>query len=268
MTTGAWAQRILAAQDGAMLMPRPTVQAPSFGLATAYGVADAVRQLRMNRGERPVGYKIGFTNRTIWPKYGVHAPIWGPVWAGTLHEAADAQAHTSLAGWVQPRLEPEIVFGWREPPRPGMSERELVDCLGWVAHGFEIVHTHYDQWRFEAADAVADGALHAGLWVGPRLPLDAFGSPAKELAQLTLELCCDGVCVDRGQGSVVLDGPIAALQVWLAAMYDQPHGWQVRAGDVVTTGTLTDAWPLKAGQVWTTRLNPPQLAGMTLRVLD
>ena len=50
----------------------------------AYERALSVRQLRINRGEVPRGYKIGFTNRTIWPRYGVYAPIWGTVWNTTL----------------------------------------------------------------------------------------------------------------------------------------------------------------------------------------
>ena len=33
---------------------------------------------------KPVGRKIGFTNRAIWPKYGVYQPIWGTVYDRTL----------------------------------------------------------------------------------------------------------------------------------------------------------------------------------------
>jgi 2-keto-4-pentenoate hydratase len=38
-------------------------------LTSAYRTASAVRQLRIERGEHPVGYKIGFTNRTIRSRY-------------------------------------------------------------------------------------------------------------------------------------------------------------------------------------------------------
>ena len=55
----------------------------AFDLAEAFAIADAHRRLRIARGERPLGYKIGFTNRGIWDRYGVHAPIWGPVWDST-----------------------------------------------------------------------------------------------------------------------------------------------------------------------------------------
>jgi 2-oxo-3-hexenedioate decarboxylase len=50
---------------------------PDFGLDDAYRVTAAVRAKRDARGERPVGRKIGFTNRTIWAEYNVHAPMWG-----------------------------------------------------------------------------------------------------------------------------------------------------------------------------------------------
>jgi len=50
----------------------------------AYLRALAVRQLRLARGEVPRGYKIGFTNCSIWPLYQVFAPIWGTRWAGWL----------------------------------------------------------------------------------------------------------------------------------------------------------------------------------------
>jgi hypothetical protein len=35
---------------------------------------------------------------------------------------------------------------------------------------------------------------------------------------------------------------------------------------VVTTGTLTDAWPLQPGQRWRTVLSEPLLSGLTLAV--
>jgi 2-oxo-3-hexenedioate decarboxylase len=49
-------------------------------------------------------------------------------------------------------------------------------------------------------------------------------------------------------------------------MRAQPHGWSVGAGDVVTTGTLTDAWPLQAGQVWHTRIVADRLPGLRLDI--
>src|SRR3712207_7701374 len=62
-----------------------------------------VIERRMTRGERALGWKIGFTNRTIWDEYGVHAPIWGPMYDSTLQfvDPAEGAVPCSLAGLVR-----------------------------------------------------------------------------------------------------------------------------------------------------------------------
>ncbi len=267
MTPAEYARALLAACDGANRLELPSAHDSGFDLLRGYAVADQLRTLRLARGERQRGYKIGFTNRTIWPRYGVFGPIWGPVWDTTLQMLDGTDAALSLAGLVQPRLEPEVVFGFASTPRAGMSEAELAGCIDWVAHGFEIVHTHYDDWKFQAADTVADFALHGRLLVGPRVPIGAFASPRDELAALGVELRCGAECVDQGSGRNVLDSPLTALRLWVDAMLAQGFGWTIEPGYVVTTGTLTDAAPLKPGQVWTTHLSDARLAGLTLRTL-
>ena len=127
--------------------------------AQALAVQDEIIALRRARGERTVGYKIGFTNRTIWPVYGVHQPIWGPVWNTSLHRLAGTHVDINLAALAEPRLEPEIVIGLRHSPPPDadartlQSLRRLIDCVEWVAPGFEIVRTHPPE-RIQAYNAV------------------------------------------------------------------------------------------------------------------
>ena len=85
-------------------------------LPSAYRSALAVRGLRIARGETPRGYKIGFTNRGIWQRYHVYAPIWGSMWDTTV-VSCDGSGTLSLAHLCQPRIEPETVFGFRVTPR-------------------------------------------------------------------------------------------------------------------------------------------------------
>ena len=170
------ATALLAAYDGTRLLPTFTGSDPSFQLAGAYEVADEIRRRRIARGERPLGYKIGFTNRGIWQRYGVFGPIWGPVWDTTTERVDSGATSVSLARFVAPRLEPEVMFGFSRAPRAGLSVVELAACVDWVAHGFEIVDTHFADWRFAAADTVADFALHGRLFVGPRVAIERFGA--------------------------------------------------------------------------------------------
>jgi 2-oxo-3-hexenedioate decarboxylase len=263
---GQRARELLAARDGAAQLATITGRDPAFTMSDAYVVADELRRMRLVRGERTLGYKIGFTNRGIWARYGVFEPIWGPVWDTTLERVDDARATVSLAQFAAPRLEPEIMFGFARTPAAGQSREELFDCIEWVAHGFEIVDTHFAGWRFAAADTVADFALHGRLFVGPRVPVARFDRAcvAAELAATEVVLMCDGRDVETGRADIVLDGPLHALRLWVHAMAAQPQRWPIAAGDIVTTGTITDAAPLRPGERWQTRLSDPRFAPMTL----
>ena len=266
---GAKARALLVARDEAQLLPTFTGADATCSLADGYAVADEIRRLRIAAGDTPRGYKIGFTNRGIWDRYGVHAPIWGPIWNSTLEfSASNGDACVSLAPFVQPRLEPEIMFSFASAPHAGMSERELAGCIDWVAHGFEIVHTHFDGWRFRAADTVADFALHGRLIVGARVPIGEFADPVAELAALRVTLCRSGVDVESGSAEIVLGGPLTALRLWVDAMAAQPQQWPIERGDIVTTGTITDAAPIQAGERWHTRISDSRLAGVDLHTQD
>jgi 2-oxo-3-hexenedioate decarboxylase len=144
-------------------VPPFSARRADFGLKDAYQVAAAVRTQRERRGERAVGRKIGFTNRTIWAEYNVHAPMWGYVYDRTVHDLPEAGADVSLDGLTEPRIEPEIVFGLGAAPVPGLDEQALLRCIDCVAHGFEIVQSIFPSWTFLAADTIAAYGLHGEL---------------------------------------------------------------------------------------------------------
>jgi 2-oxo-3-hexenedioate decarboxylase len=103
-----------------------------------YAAARVLHERRLSEGWRPVGRKIGFTNRSIWARYGVYEPIWGFVYDRTLIEAHDGEARVPLAGLHQPRIEPEIAFKLAARPRSSRPQ-ELIRSIEWVAHSVEIV---------------------------------------------------------------------------------------------------------------------------------
>ena len=262
----------------ARLNCRPIDWAADFpaSLTQAYVLALDVRQARIAQGDVPVGYKVGFTNRSIWPRYEVYAPIWGTVWQSTMTQIALGAPNAgvlSLNNLCEPRIEPEIVFCLRVAPPLDCSAEQLVASLEWVAHGIEIVHTHFSHWKFTAAQAVADAGLHGLLLVGNRIQLPA-GTPSLEvinqLARLKLRLYGDGVLKDEGNGANVLDGPVQALLHFVQELSATPGAPALKAGDVVTTGTLTDAHPVQAGQTWHTEIDAQgsfagAIEGLTVR---
>ena len=229
-------------------------------VAGAYQSALQVRQLRMDRGEVPRGYKIGFTNRSIWPRYNVLAPIWGTVWNTTL-EFCEGDAAIPLSDRCQPRIEPEAVFGMRATPPANATLEALYDCIEWVAPGFEIVQSHAANWKFTASMAVRDGGLHSHLLVGRRVAVNTI-APSAQALNLTLAGCQvalhkDGALAERGQGLNVLDGPLLALSYFLGELRQCKAAPDLKPGDVITTGTWTDAWPVQAGETWRADFQAP-----------
>ena len=246
-------QALLEHNDSGALWAAALTADPGFDLPTAYRNALALRQLRIERGEQPRGYKVGFTNRNIWPRYGVYAPIWGTVYDSTL-SFCEGKGSVSLAHTCQPRIEPELVFGMKTTPVANASLEQLFAAIDWLAPGFEVVQSHLPDWKFKAPDTVADGGLHARLLVGRRVSVTALAGNAAQLDErlgsARVNLLKQGHIIDQGCGANVLDGPLHALQHFLIALRACPGAPDLLAGDVVTTGTWTDAWPVQQGEHW------------------
>jgi 2-oxo-3-hexenedioate decarboxylase len=239
---------------------------PDFGLEEAYEVTAAVRAEREAHGERPIGRKIGFTNRTIWAEYGVYAPIWGYVYDRTVRDLAGEPLEVSLKGLAEPRIEPEIVFGLAAPPEPGMDERELIRCVNWIAHGFEIVQSIFPNWSFRAPDTVAAYGLHGRLFIGPRHAAEPRRDAwTRELSRFEIDLFRNGAPMDHGVAANVLDGPLFALRHLVETLAQDPLNPPLAAGEIVTTGTLTRAFPVAAGEAWSTQLKGVPLEGARIR---
>ena len=154
----------------------------------------------------------------------------------------------------QPRIEPEAVLSLRAAPPTECTLDQLFECIEWVAPGFEIVQSHLKDWKFDLPDAVADGSLHARLIVGQQAQVRSLANSASSFCQLLakakLNLLCDGQHMDGGVGANVWGDPLHALLHFVHELHACPGAPALQAGDVITTGTWTDAFPVAAGQTW------------------
>lgn len=265
-STTAIAEAIIACQDGAGTIPPFTADDPSFDVPRAYEVLAEIDARREASGWVPIGRKIGFTNRTIWERYGVYQPMWAPVWSHTMQYAERGAASLSLAGFVRPRIEPEVVFMLGAAPPVSDDPLALIEAVKWIAPGFEIVQSIFPDWKFAAADCTAASGLHAALVVGKPLALTAANREdfANRLPAFELTLARDGADIDRGVGSNVLGGPLHALAHLVRLLAAQPRFAPLAAGEIVTTGTITDAWPVEPHETWESRYGTLGLEGLQL----
>jgi 2-oxo-3-hexenedioate decarboxylase len=234
-------------------------------LDQAYQVTSLLRGAFEARGEIVIGRKIGFTNRDLWKVYGVGSPVWGWVTDRTLHALADRKV-MAAKDFLEPLIEPEIIFGLKAAPAPGMDEAALLDCIEWVSLGFEIVQSIYPGWEFAAADTVAANGLHGALLVGSRHAIASRRTAwPRELATFQIELRCNGKLSQRGGGDRVLDSPLHAFRHLLELLAGDPRNPPLRGGEIVSTGTLTLAMPVSTGETWTANVSGIPLDEVALR---
>jgi 2-keto-4-pentenoate hydratase len=273
-TTSAWtrthsttlhkiaAEAFAAFNSGGRHVQSFSARYPALTLDDAYRVTALASGMRVAKGWKPVGRKIGFTNRRLWDEYGVRAPVWGYVYDRTMHDLA---VPLPLAPYSGAKIEPEIMFGLAKAPSPGMDDRALLSCIAWVSHGIEIVQSIFPDWKFSPADSVVADGMHAALLVGQRHEIGARAEEwLRTLPNFEVELYCDGQLMDRGHASNVLEGPLSAVRHLVDLLARDPDNPPLAAGEIVSTGTLTRALPVKPGETWTAKLKGIALEDVTL----
>lgn len=261
----AIAAHILDAHDRGRSIDRLSDTYPGFSVTAAYQVSREIVALRVARGERPVGWKIGYTNRAVQQRYGVLQPIWGRMYDTTVNLIGPgAPVPVCDIGHIaEPRIEPEIVVRLARSPEPGMGPADLAGCIDAVGHGFEVVTSVYRDWRGDAADSIAAGSLHGRYYHRPLVPVTPGREWVKTLADVEVTLYRNGTEIERGRGVNALDGPLSALAHFVNGMAGIT-GERVKAGEIVTTGTLTEAFRVASGETWTTEIRGLAVEGMAL----
>ena len=166
-------------------------------------------------------------------------------------------------------IEPETAFKLRGPvPVNCRDPVEILRAIEWVAPSFEIVCCHFADWKCTPAEFAADFSLHWRLVVGTPVSInpDQLTALTKQLRDCSVTLSNNGNVMDRGQGSNALDHPALALAFLADIVATQAAFDPLAAGEIITTGTLTAALPVKAGETWQSRYEGlPGVRGIELR---
>lgn len=201
-----------------------------------YTAQTAFLERRQDEGE-PVGYKVGFTSDAVRADLGVDAPAYGRVLADTVRE--DRRFETGAL--IEPRVEPEIAFVLGAELTPPVGRHDVVAATEFVVPVIEVVDSRIENWELTAPAAVADNALAARVLVG-----DQTADSDIDLVREGVEVLVDGERRATGTGAAVLGDPAEAV-AWLAEALPE-HGDRLGAGDIVSTGSITEPIPVAAGE--------------------
>lgn len=175
----------------------------------------------------------------------------------------------ALGRFTEPKIEPESVAHFHAAPPVTTDVRDMLACIDWIAHGFELVQSHCPRWKFRDPDTVVDDALHRSLVVGPPQSINRLGpAPNGALASYTPDLYRNGRWRESGRGSNVLGSPLAPIAHLIGVLATQREAPTLQAGERGTTGTLTSAMPIRAGEVRHTDIRGIASSGLVVALTD
>lgn len=208
----------------------------SISLEQAYAIQKLSIARRLQRGERGIGIKMGFTSRAKMQQMGVSDLIWGRLTSSMLVEDGGS---IRLQDYVHPRVEPEVAFLISRPLSGRVTAPQALAAVEAVAPALEIIDSRYENFRFSLTDVVADNSSSSSFVVGP------WSSPQTDLDNLGLVMAFDGSAQAFGSSAAILGHPLRSLVA--AARVVAEAGESLQPGDIVLAGGATAACALRAG---------------------
>jgi len=224
-------------------VPMPPIsETAGCDVETAYAIQTHWTKMRLERGEKIVGRKIGLTSKAIQTQLGVNEPDYGTLWQSSFYPAENGKVEIPAGEFLQPRIEGEIAFLIGKPLRePGITPEQVLAATEACAMGIEIVASRIADWRIKLVDTIADNASYGGFTLGP------WNKAMKDsdLGALAMTIHHNGTLAAEGVGAAALGHP-AISTAWLANKL-LGFGVSLEPGDIVISGGITKMLPVKAG---------------------
>lgn len=233
-----WAERQLADYD-AKCPGTMFGEGVELNLQQAYQLQDSVSQLRSERGERVIGYKVGCTSPTIRAQLGIDHCISGRLFDSEYHRSGVTLSRSSFANSaIEGELAVELS---RSPASDDFSLNRIPACVKRI---FPVIELHNHVARSSkpsAGELIANNAIHAGFCAGDGIAGTAHNTHKHDEAQSLTIYINDrivGACSE-----VQLIRTINDSLRWLS-LHLRERNEQLRSGQIVLTGSLPPLIPI------------------------
>jgi len=263
------ARELMSACESAQMVSTLPSACTGFDLDAAYAVENQLKQWRETAGHKAVGRKVGYANKAMWRILKLETLVWGHMYDDTVHQSTANSATLTLPRARSLKIEPEIVFGLKQSvTSPGMDASGALAAVDWLAIGFEIIDCPYPEWKFQPSDFVASLGLHAALIIGEHLAVTPEIIPklADELTKFKVKMFKKGEFVEEGSGKNALRSPALCLAELGAAIAKRFPDEPLRAGEIVSTGTLTAGHLTAPGDQWKVEVEGLGVSNLSLEL--
>ncbi|QOZ44674.1 hydratase [Bradyrhizobium sp. CCBAU 53340] len=217
--------------------------------ATAYRIAHMVEE---ELGWDVAGWKIAAMKEGLQRELRTDSPIYGRVYAPLVKESPVTVEHTRQCSPI-PEVEYQAVLGADLPPRDTpYNLAEVRDAVVSLHPGVELAECRFvHDAAFPPLPAIlADGAGSGTIAYGP--PIENWRE--RDIAGQEVVLTCNGTLRRKGSAAIALDHPIVPV-TWLANELSRT-GIGLKAGQMISTGTVTGMLRPKAGETFVADFGP------------
>lgn len=210
--------------------------------AQAYAAQAELVSLLSNHSGKPVGYKVGCTNATARQMLALDSPFSGRCFE---KELSASPASIDAATLHMIGIEPEIAvrIGKDLAPSKNWQRTDVIDHIAAVMPSVEVVESRFSTWPVMGfLSAIADNGVHRHLVLGESVE----NWSAESVDQTQVTLTANGTTVREGVASNVDGGPFGVV-AWLANHLNA-MGITLAAGEIVTTGVMTDIYDSAPGE--------------------
>ena len=242
----ATARQLLAYRAQAKPVPNAEWQASGLVPAdqnAAYAAQDAMTAILTQQGQIPIGYKIGATNQAARGLLGVEHPFYGRLYDAT---SSEGPGRLDMIAGLHEVAEPEIAIRMGrdlDPSDAPFDAAAIEAAADALLPAIEVIISPFEPWMEAGAPTlVADNGVH-GSWI--------MGAPVTDWSGFDplegpIRVAVTGTDPTTGKGGAVDGGPFGAA-AWLAnKLASQGRG--LKAGDYISTGTVTPPIKLRPGQ--------------------
>lgn len=210
-----------------------------ISLNDAYRIQGQYISMRLDRGERLIGRKVGLTSEAMQKLLQVDEHDFGCL---TDAMRVNADGRVEMSKLIQPKVEAEIAFIMdSDIAGKDISIEEVKAAIRCVAPALEIIDSRIENWKIKLVDTVADNGSSALFVIGERkVRFDDI-----DLPNTRMRFIKNGNLIQEGSGSAVLGNPVNAVKWLIQTLADFGEG--LREGDVVLPGALAAAVDAEAG---------------------
>jgi len=205
----------------------------------AYAVNHAVAQ---RLGWEPLGWKIAGTTDAVRGKLQLDGPIYGRTFR---RFSCISPVRFKAAELLDPLIECEffVTLARDLPPRDApWTLAETIEAIAEVHAGIEVAECRYPRTALPPLPAIlADGSASGRYVFGDRIE-----NWRERLASMPVRLEIDGTLRREGVGADVMGDPLRPL--WWLAEQRRQWGDGLRAGETISTGSMTGMLPVRGGQ--------------------